>query len=145
MSAEVDFPSYIHPNPAASHPHRVIISTLKAAVTFKYNSTRKLSFTRSQLPLIPAFAFTAHNAQGRSLDTACLDLESTRSTAAAYVMLSRLRSTAGLAILRPFDFKRISTHIMPDLRRELTRLDDLAAETKMTMQSELSWYYSLEI
>ena len=143
ISAEVDFPTYTNTDLSAPYPHRVTVPTLKHSVSFKYNSTRSLTFTRNQLPLIPAFAYTAHNAQGRSLSYACIDLESARSTAAAYVMLSRLRTTAGLAILRPFSFEKISNHIREDLRKELARLDELDRETKESTKGELAWYYNL--
>ncbi|KAJ4492071.1 hypothetical protein C8J55DRAFT_419538, partial [Lentinula edodes] len=51
---------------------------------------RTYSATRSQLPLIPAFAFTSHNSQGRSLNVACIDFTSCQSIQSAYVMLSRV-------------------------------------------------------
>ncbi|KAJ6459329.1 hypothetical protein C8R45DRAFT_752308, partial [Mycena sanguinolenta] len=69
-----------------------------------------------QLPLIPAFAFTSHNAQGRSLDVCCIDLASCTSIQSAYVMLSRVRRLTGLCILRPFKVDRIKNHISEELR-----------------------------
>ncbi|KAJ7079348.1 hypothetical protein C8R44DRAFT_654172, partial [Mycena epipterygia] len=64
-----------------------------------------------QLLLIPAFAFTSHNSQGRSLDCACLDLASCASIQSVYVMVSRLRSLKGLCISRPFRLSKIQNHI----------------------------------
>ncbi|KAL1684487.1 hypothetical protein GGG16DRAFT_68211 [Schizophyllum commune] len=97
---------------------------------------------RSQLPLIPAFAFTSHNSQGRSLDTVCVDLASCRSIQSAYVMLSRVRSLKGLCILRPFNISRIKTHISEELRQELKRTDDLSNLTAVRAETHLGWYYS---
>ncbi|KAJ6576134.1 hypothetical protein DFH09DRAFT_841010, partial [Mycena vulgaris] len=72
-----------------------------------------------QLPLIPAFAFTSHNAQGRSLDVCCIDLASCPTVQSAYVMLSRVRRLKGLCILRPYRLDRIRSHISEELRNEL--------------------------
>ncbi|KAJ7775634.1 hypothetical protein DFH07DRAFT_722880, partial [Mycena maculata] len=72
-----------------------------------------------QLPLIPAFAFTSHNAQGHSLHVCCIDLASCPSIQSAYVMLSRVRTFEGLCILRPFRLDRIQNHISQELREEL--------------------------
>ncbi|KAJ7454198.1 hypothetical protein FB451DRAFT_950338, partial [Mycena latifolia] len=74
-------------------------------------SEKSYSATRSQLPLIPAYSFTSHNAQGRSLDVCCIDLASCPTIQSAYVMLSRVRSLRGLCILRPFRLDRIQNHI----------------------------------
>ncbi|KAJ7931874.1 hypothetical protein B0H13DRAFT_1466052, partial [Mycena leptocephala] len=65
-------------------------------------SEKTYSATRSQLPLIPAYAFTSHNAQGRSLEVCCIGLASCTTIQSAYVMLSRVRSLKGLCMLRPF-------------------------------------------
>ncbi|KAJ6508574.1 hypothetical protein C8R45DRAFT_751956, partial [Mycena sanguinolenta] len=51
-----------------------------------------------QLPLNPAYAFTSHNSQGRTLEKSCLDLASCGSIQSAYVMLLRLKSLKGLCI-----------------------------------------------
>ncbi|KAJ7209879.1 hypothetical protein B0H12DRAFT_990331, partial [Mycena haematopus] len=72
-----------------------------------------------QLPLIPAFAFTSHNAQGRSLDVCCIDFAACPSIQSAYVMLSRVRKLEGLCILRPFTLDQIQNHISEELRNEL--------------------------
>ncbi|KAJ7156576.1 hypothetical protein C8R43DRAFT_819684, partial [Mycena crocata] len=72
-----------------------------------------------QLPLIPAFAFTSHNAQGRSLDVCCIDLASCPTIQSAYVMLSWVQSLKGLCILRPYGLSRIHNHISQELREEM--------------------------
>ncbi|KAJ6487965.1 hypothetical protein C8R45DRAFT_768594, partial [Mycena sanguinolenta] len=65
----------------------------------------------TQLPLNPAYAFTSHNSQGRTLEKACIDLASCVSIQSAYVMLSRVKSLKGLCILRPFRLDAIQNHI----------------------------------
>ncbi|KAJ7501692.1 hypothetical protein B0H11DRAFT_1627807, partial [Mycena galericulata] len=64
-----------------------------------------------QLPPIPAFAFTSHIAQGRSLDVCCIDLASCPTIQSAYVMLSRVRPLKGLCILCPFRRKEIRSKL----------------------------------
>ncbi|KAJ3881169.1 hypothetical protein F5051DRAFT_289927, partial [Lentinula edodes] len=73
--------------------------------------------------------FTSHNAQGRSMDVACIDFASCRSIQSAYVMLSRVRSLKGLCILRPFSINKIRNHISEELRSELKRTENLASRT----------------
>ncbi|KAE8218468.1 hypothetical protein CF319_g7667 [Tilletia indica] len=146
ISADVDFPAYQNPDRAADFPHRVVLVPVKAPFTYSLpGSDAVYSATRWQLPLIPAFAYTCHNSQGRSLTTATIDLESASvakdKTPLAYVMLSRLRSLEGLTILRPFPFAVISTHASHQVRTELKRVQDLASATSDWAKEKLSWYY----
>jgi hypothetical protein len=77
-------------------------------MTFKHpDSGKKCLIKRTQVPLVPAFAMTAHKAQGKSLDVVMMDLESTIGTESPYVMLSRATSLEGVFILRPFQKKII--------------------------------------
>nr|GAT48229.1 ATP-dependent DNA helicase [Mycena chlorophos] len=141
ICAEVDFPGYKGKDP--DHPHRVLLKRATTTIHFTLpNSTTQRSATRLQLPIIPAFAFTSHNSQGRSLDKAAVDLASCRNIQSAYVMLSRVRSLKGLCILRPFNLKIIQNHISQELREELERTDRLARKTLEWARVELDWYYS---
>ena len=139
VSVDVDFPSYN--NPSKSHPHHVTLGRIKQPCPFTLpSSTGKAAFscTREQIPIIPAFAYTAHNSQGRSLNAACLDLASCNSLAMAYVMLSRLRTLDGITILRPFAQKQIDSHTLQAVRDELKQLDKLAEVTSASACKELS-------
>ena len=62
----------------------------------------KCNIVRSQLPLLPAYAFIDYKIQGRSLDRVIIDLHSCRTLQSAYVMLSRVRSLEGILIMRFF-------------------------------------------
>ena len=65
-----------------------------------------LAVRRRQLPLIPAFAMTAHQAQGQTLEegiVADLCYGAYSNVLAAYVALTRVTSREGVLILRPFD------------------------------------------
>mgnify|MGYP001214493691 FL=1 len=64
-----------------------------------------LRISRKQLPLAPAFAITAHAAQGQTLDAAIVDLQIGRGTSpiASYVALTRVKRREDILIYRPFD------------------------------------------
>jgi hypothetical protein len=144
ISAEVDFRAYKNSDPEAPYPHRVVLKPITNTIHFRLpHSEKTYSATRSQLPLIPAYAFTSHNAQGRSLDVCCIDLASCPTIQSAYVMLSRVRSLSGLCILRPFNLDRIQNHISQELREELKRAELKAEKTKAYSREQLSWFYSV--
>ncbi|KZV89332.1 hypothetical protein EXIGLDRAFT_570544, partial [Exidia glandulosa HHB12029] len=68
---------------------------------------------------------TAHKAQGETMEQAIVDLQGCKGSEAPYVMASRVKSLAGLMILRPFDKSKITCRNSQDLRTELSRLDKL--------------------
>ncbi|KAJ7363071.1 hypothetical protein DFH08DRAFT_620193, partial [Mycena albidolilacea] len=72
---------------------------------------------------------TAHKAQGKTMKSVVLDLESTSGTESPYVMLSRATSLAGVYILRPFQKKVIQRRPSQDVREEFRRLDMLTHQT----------------
>ncbi|KAJ6552360.1 hypothetical protein B0H10DRAFT_1849417 [Mycena sp. CBHHK59/15] len=74
---------------------------------------------------------TAHKAQGKTMNTVIMELESTTGTEAPYVMLSRATSLAGVYILRPFKQKVIQRRPSQDVREEFRRMDMLYHQTIM--------------
>ena len=60
---------------------------------------------RRQFAIAPAFACTAHSAQGKTLEKVIADLEIGRgvSSIASYVAITRIKRRSGLLIYRPFD------------------------------------------
>ncbi len=85
-------------------------------------SQKKVLINRTQLPVMPAFAMTAHKAQGQTLTSAIIDFASCRGTEPPYVMASRVKSLDGLLILRPFKIEKIQRCQSEDYRNEQKRL-----------------------
>jgi hypothetical protein len=142
VSAEVDFENYCSSDSAANNPHRVTLVPVSSPIHYTLDGSGKLyNATRWQLPLIPAFSFTSHNSQGRTLNKCCVDLASCTSIQSAYVMLSRVRSLSGLCILRPFALDRIRNHISQELRQELERTSIKAIQTKEFCKRQFAWFY----
>jgi len=115
--------------PKLPHLNELEIVALEDEVTMTFthpHSKKRCTIKRTQLPIMPAFAVTAHKSQGNTLCSAVLDIESCQSLEAAYVMLSRVKSSANIRILRPFKKTKIHTHLSQDLRTEFRRLDYLA-------------------
>ena len=65
--------------------------------------------SRSQIPLILAWALSIHKAQGQTLERVKVDLGKIFEKGQAYVALSRATSQEGLQILR-FDPKKVMAH-----------------------------------
>ena len=85
-------------------------------------SKQMITIKRTQVPLIHAFAITAHKSQGQTIDKAVVDLTACHGTEAPYVMLSRVRRLDDLLILRAFPISKIRCRLSEDSRREQTRI-----------------------
>lgn len=89
----------------------------------------KRTISRTQLPLIPAYAYTDYKSQGKSLTHAIVDLDSAMSLQGVYVMLSRVKTLNGLLILRGFSSSKLCGRMSQELRDELARIDRLSEHT----------------
>ena len=85
---------------------------------------------RLQVPLLPSYSYTDYKSQGRSLNEAIIDPASASTLQGLYVMLSRVRTLKGLAILRPFKAGKITQRLSQELREELDRLNSLDVATE---------------
>jgi hypothetical protein len=68
----------------------------------------KVTIKREQLPLTGAYAITDYKAQGSTYEKIIIDLSSKHKPPAPYVMLSRLTSSDGLAILQNFPMNTLN-------------------------------------
>jgi hypothetical protein len=84
-----------------------------------HNSVAACRITRMQLPVMGDYAMTDYKAQGRTFQRAVVDLSVGCTGAAGYVMLSRLTSLQGLAILCPFERDVLNRPLRPDLKSVL--------------------------
>jgi hypothetical protein len=91
------------------------------------SSSALLSITRYQLDLDLAYALTDYKCQGMTYANAIIDLEAPPSGStdpnSNYVIVSRLKSSAGLLILRPFQIHVFDVPIPLDLAAQLERED----------------------
>jgi hypothetical protein len=89
--------------------------------------------TRTQLPIVPAFAITTYKAQGLTMNKIVVDLQvppGTVQVASIYVPFSRVKRAEDIAVLRFVDMKILQ--IRPSLAQdvELRRLDELHTATQ---------------
>ncbi len=92
-----------------------------------------IQVTRTQLPIVPAFAITAYKAQGLTMNKIVVDLQvpvGTLQVASIYVPLSRVKRAEDIVILRPFDMKVLQVRPTSAQDAELKRLDELDRETQ---------------
>jgi ATP-dependent exoDNAse (exonuclease V) alpha subunit len=99
----------------------------------KKKVSQVIQVTRTQLPLVPAFAITTYKAQGLTMNKIVVDLQvpvGTLQVASIYVPLSRVKKAEDIVILRPFDMKVLQVRPSPAQDAELKRLDELDRKTK---------------
>ena len=129
------------------HPfnkHSVVVLQDTTDMRFVHPYSHKVcSIKCTQVPIMPAFAMTAHKAQGQTMDKAIVDLESCHGTESPYVMLLRVKSLDGLRILQPFSITKIQCRQSKDTRRELRHMDFLRlitiTELGDTLESVCAW------
>lgn len=79
-------------------PHIVPIFPRTVSFDCKLCQGGKIRISRTQVPLVPAWAFMDYKVQGASMDTVVVDLASAQGVQNAYIMLSRATSLAGLGV-----------------------------------------------
>ena len=113
-----------------------VISDTKSFFITHPITGRKCSIRRHQVPIQPAYAITAHRAQGQTYTHVVVDLQNAMSIEAAYVMLSRATNLNGILILRPFNFRRIHQPSRDtDRMRDADRLKVLSLQTTVRMST----------
>jgi hypothetical protein len=109
-------------------------TTIKIEHPYSYKAC---TLHRTQLPVQPGFVMTAYKSQGKTLDAAVVNLVDCHGTESAYVMVSRVTSLQGLAIVCPFSKEKICCRTSEDLRNETARLEMLALQTVVTHGTEV--------
>jgi hypothetical protein len=92
-----------------------------------------IRITRTQLPIMPAFAITTCKAQGLTMNKIIVDLQvplGTIQVPSIYVPLSRVRRAEDVAIFRLFDMKVLQIHPSLAQNAEHKRLDELNRKTQ---------------
>lgn len=113
-------------------PDVVPIVPERTRFDFVYKTMEKSgrrSVSRQQIPILPAYSYTDFKSQGRTLEKAIVDLATARGQG-VYVMLSRVKTLSGIAILRWFPSSRIYHRLSQEVRNELIRIDYLDRVTK---------------
>ena len=108
-----------------------VIPILPQRNTFAYKQPGGGTYyiSRSQLPLVPAYAYTANKIQGQSLKYVLVDLKSACGTQALYVMILRAISLENLAIMRWFPSTNLDRRLSPAYRNEFKHLEKLDERT----------------
>ncbi|KAJ3559970.1 hypothetical protein NM688_g18 [Phlebia brevispora] len=134
VSCVVYLPDSSTPDIAGLHAKEVPVleETKEWKILDKY-SKKMLKLSRTQVAIQPAYAFTCHRVQGQTFNRILIDLEGCSGAESPYVMLSRARSLEGIAILRPFSMKKISTAPNRSLTAETTRIRMLGERTKLRL------------
>jgi hypothetical protein len=110
--------------------HHVVALEDTVSIEFKhYHSKHTRMIRRTQIPVLPAFAMTAHKSQGKTLEQTVVNLRQCRGTESPYVMISRVTSLDGLLILNSFKKDRITCRQSEEVRNEATRHQILALHT----------------
>lgn len=117
-----------------------VVPIFPSATSFDYavSGSRTFRVQRLQVPLLPAYAYTDYKSQGRSLEYAIVDLAACRSLQSVYVMLSRVKSLQGLAILRPFPDTKIRLNMSGEVRAEFDRLERIAETTRQDYNRQMT-------
>jgi hypothetical protein len=134
VAALVKFPHLEEPVKLGIHSSRWCLNPSQKP------KSQQVWITRKQLPIVPAYAITAHSSQGKTLDKAIVDLRIPRtfSPIAAYVALSRLRRLSDLLVYAKFDPEplKYSKPGIRDVLREIRRNQGLSQRTCSECQEE---------
>ncbi|CAF2933371.1 unnamed protein product [Rotaria sp. Silwood2] len=105
-------------------------SFMTAAQIRLLNNKTSITISRTQLPIVPAYAMKTHKCQGKTLPYGIIDLVPPpyykSDLANVYVPISRFTSRDTMAILRHFPRSILDQKPHPDMIIELKRLENLS-------------------
>ncbi|KAG2738980.1 hypothetical protein P692DRAFT_201730298 [Suillus brevipes Sb2] len=108
-----------------------VVPILPITGSFPFRTAEKIvNVRRTQLPILPGWAFTDFKVQGSHLPKVIVDLSGARSLQSIYVMLSRASRLSDIAILRWFTSRTLHADLQGDARNELQRLQNVAISTR---------------
>jgi len=117
-----------------------LVPILPSKTTFSVVvKNRTHNITRRQLALTPGYAFTDYKAQAQTIENVWIDIgqppRGSLSPFNAYVALSRSRGRETIRLLRDFDDDLFIHHPSEDLRREMSRLEELDKKTQIKFEA----------
>ena len=98
-------------------------------------STRHVS--RMQVPVLPNFAMTDYNSQGRTRSINVVDLQNCKTVQSVYTCLSRSSSALNTMILQGFDPQKIRGGLPGNIRQEFRELELLDEITELKYNQAL--------
>ncbi|KAG1886351.1 uncharacterized protein F5891DRAFT_968729 [Suillus fuscotomentosus] len=93
-------------------------------------NTKKINVRRTQLPILPGWAFTDFKIQGSTMTKVVVDLTGAKTLQSIYVMLSRVSCLRDVAILRWFSSRTLYGSLQGDAREEMQWLRRVATWTR---------------
>lgn len=106
-------------------------------------ASQRVTVTRTQLPITPAYAFTDYRGQGQTIDPVYIDIGTPPyghlTPFNLYVALSRGTCREHIRLLRDFDERLVQQHPSEYLRLEDERLQLLNNETKSMFEAGVGW------
>ena len=115
----------------------VPIQHLSMSIKVRMNNGDMRSINRDQIPIIPNFAMTDFNSQGRTRPFNVLDPQNCTTAQSMYTCLSRSSKFAGTVLLQGFDPKKIQGGISGFLRQEFRELEFLDEITEFKYKDTL--------
>ena len=119
-------------------PENVVPVTKQALkIHCKMPNGSQLTINREQVPIIPNFAMTDFNSQGRTRVYNVCDLQNCRNHQSVYTCLSRGSSYNGTAIIQGFDGSKVQGGVSGSLRQEFRDIEILDEITCLRFNGKL--------
>ena len=120
-------------------PENVVpISRLAESIRITLSNGDKPTINHTQVPVVPNFAMTDFNSQGRTREFNVCDLHNLGTCQSVYTCLSRGSTLDGTAIVQGFDPLKITGGLSGFLRQEFRELELLDEITRLQYEGKLS-------
>lgn len=115
----------------------VPIAHQSQAVSCEMRNGTKYRIARDQVAILPNFAMTDYNSQGRTRSYNVVDLQNCRTHQSVYTCLSRSSSVEGTLIIQGFDPQKVTGGLSGYLRQEFRELEMLDEITLLRYNNQL--------